>query len=161
MIHHDIPEGLNEYVALLQTLDHKDCAMRKNIRRPGVCTTSFQSGITRLSAPAPNKSSTSTTSVTTSSPKSEQQNGGDPMDLSMQRGNQFAAKPEMNRRHAEGLCLVCGGTGHSSAHCLIRRPPNKTVQGNSGQLLLMPAPEDAPMEGGNDTSLGVVTLRDN
>lgn len=36
MIHHDIPEGLNGYVTLLQTLDHRDLAMRNNICRPGV-----------------------------------------------------------------------------------------------------------------------------
>ena len=79
----------------------------------------------------------------------------------MQRGNQFAAKPEMNRRRAEGLCLGCGGTGYFLAHCPTRRPPNKTVQGNSAQLLLMLSSEDAPMELGNDMSLGIVALRDN
>ncbi len=79
----------------------------------------------------------------------------------MQRGNPFAAKPEMNRRRAERLCLGCGGTGYFLAHCSTRRPTNKTVQGNSGQLLLMPSSEDAPIEVGNDTSLGIVALRDN
>lgn len=160
MIHHDIPETLNEYVTLLQTLDHKDRAMRKNIRRPGGFTAPFQSGNTRASGSAPSKSSMSNTSVTVTTPKPEQQNVGDPMDLSMQRGNPFASKPEMNRRRAEGLCLGCGGTGHFLAHCPTRRSSNKTVQGNSGQLLLMPAPDDTPMETGNDTSLGIVALRD-
>lgn len=81
------------------------------------------------------------------------------MDLSMQRGNQFASKPEINRLRAEGLCLGCGGTGHFLAHCPTRRPSNKTVHGNSGQLLLMPARDDPSMETENDTSMGIV--RDN
>ncbi len=96
MIHHDISEGLNEYVTILQTLDHKDCAIRKNICRLGVFRTLFQSGNTRSSGPIPNKSSTSTTSVTTGTSKSKQQIAGDPMDLSMQLENPFATKPEMN-----------------------------------------------------------------
>lgn len=70
--------------------------MRKNIRRPGGFTAPFQCGNTRASRSAPSKSSTSNTSVTITTPKSEQQNVGDPMDLSMQRGNPFASKPEMN-----------------------------------------------------------------
>ncbi len=161
MIHHDIPEGLNEYVRLLQTLDHKDRAVRKNIRRPGVFTTLFQSRNTRSSGLVPNKFSTSTTSVTTGTSKSKQQNTGNPMDLSMQRENPFAAKPEMNRCRAEGSCLGYGETSHFLPHCLTRRPPNKTVKGNSGQLFLMPLPEDASIEMGNDTSLGIVAFRDN
>ena len=158
MIHHDILETLNEYVSLLQTLDHKDRAMRKNICRPGSFLAPSQSGGTRAFGSAPSRSSTPNTSGIANTPKPEQL-VGDPMDLSMQRGNPFASKPEINRRRAEGLCLGCGGTGHFLAHCPTRRPSNKTVHGNSGQLLLMPAHDDPSMETENDTSLGIV--RDN
>lgn len=74
----------------------------------------------------------------------------------MQCGNPFASKPEMNRRRAEGLYLGWGRTGHYFSSLSY-----STVQGNSGQPLLMPAPEDALMETGNDTSLGIVALGDN
>lgn len=63
MIHHDVIEGLSEYVALLQTLDHRDRAMRKNICRPGFLQHRFNPEILVHPGPAPNKSSTSTNSV--------------------------------------------------------------------------------------------------
>ena len=160
MIHHDIPETLNEYVSILQTLDRKDRAMRKNIRRPGGFLVPTQSGGTRAFGSAPSKSSTHNTSGIANTPKPEQL-VGNPMDLSMQCGNLFASKPEMNRRRAKRLCLGCGGTGQFLAHCLTRRPSNKTVHGNSSRIFLMPAHDNQSMETVNDTSLGIVALRDN
>lgn len=41
-IHHDIPEKFNEYMTLLQTLDHKNCTMQKYICQPGGFTALFQ-----------------------------------------------------------------------------------------------------------------------
>lgn len=89
-------------------------------------------------------------------PNLDSKNFDDHMELSMQCGNPFASKPEMNRRRAEGLYLGWGRTGHYFSSLSY-----STVQGNSGQPLLMPAPEDALMETGNDTSLGIVALGDN
>lgn len=41
MIYHDIPEKFNEYMTLLQTLDHKNCATQKYICQPGGFTALF------------------------------------------------------------------------------------------------------------------------
>lgn len=136
----------------------------QTLRRSGAQPNPFSPGNTRTAngSSIANKPTTSVSNTTLPSVKNDHQLSGEPMDFSMQKGNPFANKPEMNRRRAEGLCLGCDGAGYFLANCPTRRPSNKPLQGHAGQLLFMPPPvEGYVLESENEMSLGSVAPRDN
>jgi Retrotransposon gag protein len=118
LVHHDLPDTLNEFVRLCQKLDNRLRAFDAETR--------YRSSSRPTSRPALNPSQI-TAPFTAPSPirapqpaATSSSNPPIPMDISSNRRK--LTPDERARRIAEGLCLYCGGAGHLVAHCPNARP---------------------------------------
>jgi hypothetical protein len=122
LVHHDLPDSLNEFVRLCQKLDNRLRAFEAEHR-----SRSFSRPPPRH-APIPGRTPAPVLppAAIRAPPLNAAPNPFSPAPMDISSSRRKLTPEERSRRIAEGLCLYCGGAGHIAALCPNAQPRRGT-----------------------------------